>query len=466
MSSVSLPTTSRCLGCRRRFPRTTEFFKPRYIDDPTGLAKRDLASRRRRGEKKLPSLKKRQAFYAKTRPDAPLYHQPRCIECDRATAKRRRVVQGVVAQAKAAGVMVAKLTHVNTQVVVNDLPPRWLSAQTSKTVPCDSDAHKGSQCKLCDGTGDRLMKWPSRAEELAAVGLAVVDTEGNVLLPSNPTKALRTAYRLLVPVDHGTGKRAGRFGALGPDREQLIGRLPALIVKKGIPKKLASLSKFVVEHAILHSGGDEADAICEELLPRYRKRNYKFSRAKWASGLMSREEADARLDAGNLVGMLKWSPLHPSGAKPTTIIYTWAKRELQQRTKADRPIMVAQQKDGTWTKRAISYDALSSGDGGGDDAYTPLVKKSSSSDGHGGQRRNGNPSSHEPDAESGGELTNDLRTAMSELTKTDAEIVRRAFLHHEKIVEIADDLGMTKGEATQRLSALTCVLRNKLADYR
>jgi hypothetical protein len=458
--------TSRCVGCRRPLPRTTEFFKPRYVDDPTGLARRDLARRKRRGEKNLPSLEQRQAEYAISKPDAPLYHQPRCIECDRASHKLRTVAKAVVAKAKEAGVKVIKLAGVNTQLVVDGVPSRWLAMPTSWTVPCDSDIHKGSKCKLCDGSKKRVVKFASRAEELAAVGLAVTDTDGTVPLPTNPTKALRAAYRLLVPVDPDTGKRAGRFGALGSDRTQLIERLPTLTTKKGVPKKLASLAEFAVEHALLHAGGDEADKITDELLPRYRRRNYKFARAKWASGLMSREEADARLDAGNLIGMLKWTPLHPSGARPATIIYTWAKRELQQRTRADRPIMVAKQKDGTWSQRAISYDALSSGGNDGDDAYTPLVKKSSSSDGHGGQRRNGNPSSHEPEGESADSLKNDLRTAMASLTKTDREIVSRTFLFHEKLSVIADDLGMTKGVAAQRLSALTCVLRNRLADYR
>ena len=345
---------------------------------------------------------------------------------------------------------------------------------------------KGIEVKVANRARDvRVSQRPDEAglndhaEPLAAAGIVMVlDRTGVPVLPIQPTAALRTAYRALIPLHPTNGEAEGRLGPLCNDRTYLLGIISKLAKQPGVHPKLAAQAENVRDLALLHEGGLEANDALGRLLGRFRKMFYKHALAKWKLGLMTKEEAEARLDAGILIGLLKWTPLHPKMAKPGSVVGWWAPRELQIRTRADRAIGVMpiyddekERKKGAkpkvvgYTKAAVSYDALSAGNSYDDGTFTPIMSKVSADESHCGQRRNNKPTTPVPSDDAASALATDLDAAFAMLDADDAAMLRAHLVERKSITKIAAAQGMTESEARRRIRAAQAAMRDHLSDY-
>jgi hypothetical protein len=385
-------------------------------------------------------------------PRAGLRPQSRCRECNSRQAARRVVAQKVAADLESRGVTVT-IRSASRRLLVDELPAGWLSRSVGKA--------------------------QSRAEALAGEGITLVERRTMLpLLPGNPTKALRTAYRLLIPVDPVTKKRkkgepeddaprrVGRVGAIDDDKLYFLHKLEELAASPGVPKKLRKHVEHVKGLAYLHAGGQEASDAVQALFPTYRRHHGKYANARVKAGLLTREDAELRLNAGILIGLLKWSPLHTSGALPTTRVAWYALRELQLRTRADRAIGVyeIEKGSGNWTKAATSIDGLGgkhADDEGGGSFVPQMTGITQDTLVTGNKLRNGKPVATADDREA---MRADLTIAMRGLDATDQQIILWVS-QRKKIPQIAEDLGITTKEAKKRLAGVRKILKVQLADY-
>ena len=440
-------STARCSECQSVRPLTQDHWVLRTLRDPTGIAYREFTAARRRAKVSGPLSQAEYADLAALRaqreadhPDAPLWVQSRCRMCGRRRARRQRLVRGVIADLEQLGV-VATLRNAETQIVTNQLPPGWLDE------PVDS--------------------FPSRAEFLAANAIVTTRVGGEVHLPDDHTKALRAAYRLLIPVDPDTTKdggsgRSGRLGAVDSDRRQMLEHVKRLAKEPGVPQKLVKQVEHVEKIAFLHAGGDDANAVAPALLEHLSRYHGKFAAAKYSAGLMTKEEAESRLNAGNLIGLLKWSPLHESGAAPGTVAGWWAARELQVRSRADRAIGVYEIEKGVWSSAATSLEGIASS--GNDGGFVPNMRALNRDTvvGGGQRRNNATVDSGMPGADS--TISIDMQTALSTLPTIDRHVLL-AWADDGKLSHVSEALGITLGEAKRRLNNARLLMQERLAGY-
>lgn len=365
--------------------------------------------------------------------------QSRCRECNARQSARRTLTQHVATGLERRGATVT-VRSAYRRLLVRDLPNGWL------------DRAVGSI--------------PSRAEALAASGVAVVDQRTKLpMLPKDPAKALRTAYRLLVPIDPESGANEGRLGSLDDDKLYLLTKLDELASKPGIPKGLTKHVEDVKQVAAIHAGGHTADEAARKLFPSMRRRHYKFAAKTVALGLLSREESDARMNAGIMIGILKWSPLHKKHAALASVIGWWVLRELQLRTRADRDIGVYEIEPGVWSKAACSLSGLggkcSDDEGGG--SYVPNMKPvNGDTVVGGGRQRNG---TYVAKPEDGPEaLRADLTAAIRTLDVSDQKIILWV-AEGKTIGQIGKELGMTTSETRRRLKNARAKLQSLLNTY-
>ena len=321
-------------------------------------------------------------------------------------------------------------------------------------------------------------KWlVKHCEPLAAAGIVLVNDSNHVpILPADPTAAIRTAYRALIPLaivpKKGNKKEteaipSGRLGPLGRDRLWLMGHLHRLARQPGVSKFLAKQASDVIDLALLHEGGVAADDACVAILDRYRRRCYKLALAKWTSGLMDKESAEARLDEGILIGAKRWTPLHPRKAACGTLVFYAAIRELQIRTRADRAEGVYELPDNQgWSQAAVSYDQIMTRSV--DDAckFDPGEDAKVGADGiGGGARHNGHAATGIPVQYSDETLAVDLAAAFSQLDPDDVKLITDRLVEKFSIKKIASARGITTGEATRRIRSAQAKLKDHLSDY-
>lgn len=345
--------------------------------------------------------------------------------------------------------------------------------------------------------------WLDRnAERFAAAGIVMTDMKRQPILPSGPNNAIRTAFRALIPINPRSGVPQGRLGPLCADRHYLMGMLANLAKVQGVSPVFAAQVDVVRDLALVWEGANESGDAFTRLLEQFGVRSYKHARVKWQLGLMTKQEADSRHQAGFLVGALKWSPLHPKQARLATRIDTWVFRELQIRTRIDRGIGVmpiyeadkdapvtfdvvngrvvqrgttttaTKKKKGEaapkvigYTKAAVSYDKVFGSADGDDSVSTPLMTKVSADGDCGGQRRNGKPSSPEPAAEHATGLATDLEHAFAALSSDDAKLVRDHLEKQVSLKDLAATRGITTTEARGRIKKAQAVLCSHLSSY-
>jgi hypothetical protein len=398
-------------------------------------ARRKAGGKGKLDEKEQAALAALRVVREEENPDAPLWVQPRCRPCVARRTRRCEFVREVVDDLEARGV-VAALRRVETQIVTDHLPRGWLSR--------------------------KFEGYESRAEWLAAHAVVVTTNDGTIHLPAQPTKALRTAYRLLIPVDPETKERVGRLGAFDDDRRQMLNRAKTLVQHRTIPKKLAKQIDHIEKLARLHAGGADANAVAPGLLKHLRRYHGKLANQKYSVGLMTKEEAESRLDAGNLIGLLKWSPLHKSGAAPGTVAGWWARRELQVRSRADRAIGVYEIQDGVWSSAAASIENLASGSDG-DGAFTPNMRTLNRDTVVGGGRRH-NGATVDTRAAEGGTISVDMRFALDSLDPLERSVLL-TWADYQKLSRVSEVLGITEGEAKANLRSARAAMQARLVSY-
>jgi hypothetical protein len=364
--------------------------------------------------------------------------------------------------------------------------------------------------------GCRDKKHPAilNAEAFAYAGLTVVDQRKHGVpgLPANPADAMRVVYASLTSDN--------RRGAL-EEREILLQAIPTLAAQLGDAHPLVSYltpsgkiaelhgrARDVIDVALVREGiGDRANDAMNRIIDRVWRRharemftmvnNNAYGSVATKDGrAAAEEEGRSRVRRGitwAILGMGRqqidnaqrwvedvqdvrsrkarwwkevkyggcpdksWDPLHPRGARLSTMVYQRVKRNLQVRANHDHPIGAFKtSKNGPRLSPAASLDAMRTTEESG---FVPHVARVS--DGGAVQ----SPHAAADDVNTSRAVDMDLQRALSALTDDQRELALRHFANGEGLVSLAERFDSTVAEVKRRIAAVKGLLGWLLADY-
>jgi len=175
-----------------------------------------------------------------------------------------------------------------------------------------------------------------------------------------------------------------------------------------------------------------------------------------STGLMDEDDARTRADQAVLTAAEQWRWTHASGNRFTSYAFTKIMRNLQIRTRADRPIMSVQRPDGSWSQ-ASSLDGMAAGGVVESERFVPHAVNHHES--------YASPVSLAREAEQRSTVQADVLAALGQLTESDRDIAEALLLHKEKISAIAERLGVSETVVKGRRAVILTTLRESLAAY-
>lgn len=176
-----------------------------------------------------------------------------------------------------------------------------------------------------------------------------------------------------------------------------------------------------------------------------------------STGLIDKDDAHTRADQAVLTAAEQWRWTHESANKFTSYAFTKIMRNLQIRTRADRPIMSVQRPDGSWSQ-AGSLDGMVPMDkGDGEQRFVPHAVNHHES--------YASPVNLAREAEKRFTAQTDVAAALNLLGGEDREIAEALLLHKEKLSALAKRLGVSETLVKARRAVILTTLRTALASY-
>jgi DNA-directed RNA polymerase specialized sigma24 family protein len=291
---------------------------------------------------------------------------------------------------------------------------------------------------------ERITRWERRASDLRSV------------LDSGVVKGRGQLERDLASIEHSIDRTKTARGLTKRRIEVCVESLKArtlqnkrakrVLGSKGVKQILADISRTddVCDAAKVKARGSEANSAMERIVERT---------APIANRLIgscthySESEKRTRVATGIYRATMTWEPHHPLRRKLSSHIHQRAQRELQARTKAEKPL------PGT------SLDALRTGKED-DGRNTPVGVSATQAK---GVAPSANGLARATQSREG--LTMDVAEALSRLREPDQTIIRRCTMDGESQRQVARDLGLTQAQLRGRLARAQSVLREILREY-